>query len=156
MKIKERKHRLPREAYTGRVRCAFTIGVRDKSRLFVSEHTFHSMEHMLLEALVKANCDAPVFMFMPDHCHLLIEGKSEKSDLWQCVVDFKRKSGYWLARNHPLEEWQKDFYDHILRKDEDLIKQVRYVLGNAVRKALVEDWKAHPYKGSTLYDFDQW
>lgn len=83
---------------------------------------------------------------MPDHCHLLIEGKSEESDLWQCVVNFKRKSGYWLARNHPLEEWQKDFYDHILRKDEDLIKQVRYILGNPLRKELVEDWRAYPYK----------
>jgi REP element-mobilizing transposase RayT len=86
------------------------------------------MEGMLVEGFVKADCDAHVYMFMPDHCHLLIEGKSKESDLWQFVVDFKRKSGYWLARNHMLEKWQKDFYDHILRKDEDLIKQVRYIL----------------------------
>jgi REP element-mobilizing transposase RayT len=128
MKIKERKHRLSKEAYIGRVRCAFTICVQDKFRLFVSDTIFHSMESMLLDALVKADCDAHVYMFMPDHCHSLIEGKSKESDLWQFVVDFKRKSGYWLARNHMLEKWQKDFYDHILRKDEDLIKQVRYIL----------------------------
>ena len=93
---------------------------------------------------------------MPDHGHLLIEGKLEESDLWQSIVNFKRKSGYWLTRNHPSEEWQKDFYDHILRKDEDLMKQVRYILGNPVRRGLVEDWKTYPYKGSTLYDFDEW
>ncbi len=114
------------------------------------------MEDILLEALAKANCDAHVYTFMPDHCHLLMEGKSDESDLWQCVVNFKRKSGYWLARNEMSEEWQKDFYDHILRKDEDLTKQVMYILGNPVRRGLVEDWKAYPYKGSTLYDFNQW
>ena len=156
MKVKERKHRLPREAYIGRVKCAFTICVHHKGRLFVSEHVFHAVEKILLEALVKTDCDAHVFMFMPDHCHLLIEGKPEESDLWQCVVDFKRKSGYWLTRNHTLEEWQKGFYDHILRQDEDLIRQARYILGNPLRKGLVEDWKAYPYKGSTLYDFNQW
>ncbi len=156
MKIKERKHRLSREAYIGRVRSAFIICVNDRRRLFVSDHIFHSVENMLLETLVNASCDAHVYMFMRDHCHLLIEEKSEESDLWQCAVDFKRKSGYWLARNDIFQKWQKDFYDHILRKDEDLVKQVRYILGNPLRKGLVEDWKAYPYKGSTLYSFDQW
>ena len=156
MKIKERKHRLPREAYKGRIRCAFTLCVHNKRTLFVSDHVFHTVEDMLLDASAKANCDAHIYLFMPDHGHLLIEGKSEESDLWQCVVNFKRKSGYWLTRNHPSEECQKDYYDHILRKDEDLMKQVRYISGNPVRIGLVEDWKTYPYKGSTLYDFNQW
>jgi putative transposase len=93
---------------------------------------------------------------MPDHCHLLIEGRSDESDLWQCVVDFKQGSGLWLARKCHFEQWQKDFYDHILRNDEDLEKQARYILGNPVRKSLVTDWLAYPYKGSTIYDFNQW
>ena len=156
MEIKERKHRLQREAYKGRIRCAFTIGVHNKRTLFVSDYISRTVEDMLLDALVKTNCDAHVYLFMPDHAHLLIEGKLEESDLWQSIVNFKRKSGYWLTRNHPSEEWQKDFYDHILRKDEDLMKQVRYILGNPVRRGLVEDWKTYPYKGSTLYDFDEW
>jgi REP element-mobilizing transposase RayT len=156
MKIKERKHRLSREAYKGRVRCAFTVCVDNKRTLFVSNDIFHTMEDMLLDALVKANCDAHIYLFMSNHCHILVEGKSGETDLWNCIVDFKRKSGFWLAKNHPQKEWQKDFYDHILRKDEELIKQVRYLLGNPVRKGLVEDWKAYPYKGSTLYDFNQW
>jgi putative transposase len=140
MKIEERKHRLPRQSYVGTVRCAFTICVRERRGLFASDRIFRSVEDILLEALAKANCDAHVYMFMPDHCHLLMEGKSEESDLWQCVVNFKRKSGYWLARSDTSEEWQKDFYDHILRKDDDLTKQVRYILGNPVRVGLVEDW----------------
>lgn len=156
MKIKERKHRLPREAYIGRVRRSFTICVLDKKVLFISDHVFRAMVDMLKDALNKSNCDAHIYLFMPDHWHLLIEGKSDESDLWECVVDFKQKSGYWLARNALLEKWQKDFYDHILRKEKDLVKQIRYILENPVRKGLVEDWKTYPFKGSTIYDFDQW
>ena len=156
MQIKERKHRLPREVYIGRVRCAFSICVLEKKELFTSNNIFLTIEEMLLESLKKSICDAHIYLFMPDHSHVLIEGKSDDSDLWQCVVDFKRKSGYWLSQNQYSQEWQKDFYDHILRKDEGLEKQVRYILWNPVRKGLVDDWKAYPYKGSTIYDFDQW
>ena len=156
MQIKERKHRLPREFYVGRVRCAFTICVLKKKQLFVSNDIFLAMENMILDALEKSNGDAHIYLFMPDHCHILIEGKSDDSVLWQCVVDFKQKSGYWLSQNQYPQEWQKDFYDHILRKDEDLETQVSYILWNPVRKGLVEDWKTYPYKGSTIYDFNQW
>jgi putative transposase len=124
--------------------------------LFISDDTFHPVREILLNALRKANCDAHAYLFMPDHCHLLIEGNSDESDLWQCVVDFKQGSGFWLAKKGYVEQWQKDFYDHILRNDEDLEKQARYILGNPVRKGLVTDWRAYPYKGSTIYDFDQW
>jgi putative transposase len=107
MKIKERKHRLSKEAYKSRVRCAFTICVLNKRTLFVTEQIFRSMENMLLNSLNKFMCDAHIYLFMPDHGHLLIEGKTEEADLWNGVVDFKRKSGFWLAQNHPQEEWQK-------------------------------------------------
>ncbi len=105
---------------------------------------------------MKTKCDAHIYLFMPNHCHLLVEGKSDESDLWKCIVEFKRKSGYWLSRNQYSQEWQKDFYDHILRREDDLEKQVRYILGNPLRKGIVEDWNTYPYKGSTLYDFSKW
>lgn len=52
--------------------------------------------------------------------------------------------------------WQKDYYDHIIRRPEDVQKHVRYILDNPVRKGLVDDWKKYPFKGSTLHDFDEW
>jgi len=44
--------------------------------------------------------------------------------------------------------WQKDFYDHIIRTNEDIAAQVRYVLDNPVRKGLVLLWQEYPFKGS--------
>lgn len=93
---------------------------------------------------------------MPDHAHVLLQGTDEDSDLWKCIVDFKQRTGFWLSQNKYSEEWQKDFYDHILRKEEDVVKHVRYILNNPVRKRIVENWKDYPFKGSTIYNFDEW
>lgn len=59
-------------------------------------------------------------------------------------------------RVSPAIKWQKDFYDHILRKDEDVKKHVMYILNNPVRRGIVENWKDYPYKGSTKFNFYEW
>ena len=114
------------------------------------------MEDFLLSSLSKFGVAAHVYLFMPDHCHMLLEGKDLSADIRQCVIDFKQTSGYWFSKTDMTAQWQKDFYDHILRKDEEIEKHVRYILANPERKKLVANWKEYPYKGSTLYDFKQW
>lgn len=147
----ERLHRLPRECYKGRVAVAFTLCLRERERFFVNKEIFKLVEERLLQTLNNFGCDAHVYLFMPDHCHFLFEGKTDFSDIYQCLINFKQKSSYYLKIM-----WQKDFYDHILRNDEDVIKQTRYILGNPIRKNLVQNWKEYPFKGSTVYDFDGW
>jgi REP element-mobilizing transposase RayT len=77
-----------------------------------------------LDSLVKNLCAAHVYLFMPDHAHLILQGENEHANIWKCMVAFKQKTGYWMSKNAPVFEWQKDFFDHILRKDEDLKKQI--------------------------------
>lgn len=124
--------------------------------LFTSHDVFAVFEQAFLASLKKNQCDAHVYLFMPDHVHMLLEGSTEEAGLWQCIVDFKQSTGYWLSQSGRTERWQHDFYDHILRKDEDVEKQVRYILNNPVRAGIVQDWMEYPFKGSTLYDFETW
>jgi len=154
--IRERRHRLPRKLYEGRIACVFTACLADTGETFLSDKLFDSMESILLDCLQKEQCEAHVYLFMPDHCHFLTEGKSDDSDLWQFMVNFRQRSGFWLSENRIPAEWQKGFYDHILRKDEDLTKQIRYILENPLRKALVNEWRKYRFKGSTIYDLDEW
>jgi hypothetical protein len=63
-------------------------------------------------------------------------------------VSYKQKTGFWLAENKPDVKWQKDFFDHIIRKDETLSTQVRYILDNTARKGIESSWQDYPYKGS--------
>ena len=41
--------------------------------------------------------------------------------------------------------WQKNFYDHIVRKEESLLKIAEYIVDNPVRKELVSEWEEYPY-----------
>lgn len=140
----------------GNISCTFTICVLNGSKLFITQDIFNSIKKILLDSLIRARCEACVYLFMPDHVHLLLQGTDEDSDLWKCIVDFKQRTGFWLSQNKYSGEWQKDFYDHILRKEEDVVKHVRYILNNPVRKGIVKNWKDYPFKGSTIYNFDEW
>ena len=50
----------------------------------------------------------------------------------------------------------KDYYDHIIRNDEDINNQIKYILYNPVRASLVENWNEYKFKGSTVYNFEEW
>lgn len=156
MVIREQTHRLTRNLYKGKIICALTLCVHNRKQLFVSESLFNEMTRLLLDSLRKNNCSAHIYMFMPNHAHLLVEGLTENADIWKAIVNFKQRSGYWLSQNNYQEKWQKDFYDHILRKDEDILKQVRYILDNPRRRKLVREWKEYPFKGSMIYNFNEW
>ncbi len=95
-----------------------------------------------------------VYCFMPDHLHLVLQGRNEDADLWKMLVGYKQKTGYWLSRNMPGVSWQKDFYDHIIRRPEDLTAHVRYILDNPCRKALVSQWQDYPFKGAIGCDLE--
>jgi REP element-mobilizing transposase RayT len=75
-------------------------------------------------------------------------GTKSDSDVWKAIISYKQKTGFWMAKNKTHIEWQKDFYDHVIRKHEDIATQVNYILDNPVRKGLVSSWQEYPYKGS--------
>ncbi len=43
--------------------------------------------------------------------------------------------------------WQKSFYDHVIRKEEDLNSIAGYIFNNPVRKELVENYEDYPFLG---------
>ena len=93
---------------------------------------------------------------MPNHAHLLLSGNDSNADIKNCVERFKQRTGYWLYKNKKNIQWQKDYYDHILRSTDDLFAQTKYILNNPMRAGLVNFWKEYPYKGSTIYNFRDW
>jgi putative transposase len=85
---------------------------------------------------------------MPEHQHLIVRGTRAESDVRQTVTEYKQRTGFWLAQKRIGIKWHKNFYDHIIRADEDLGAQIRYVAENPVRRGLVEDWREYPYTGT--------
>jgi putative transposase len=85
---------------------------------------------------------------MPDHVHLVLNS-SPDCDVIRFVGQFKNlvQRAAW-ERGVVGAFWQKSFWDHFLRTDEDLERVVAYVLSNPVRRGLVKDWREYPFAGS--------
>ena len=155
MNIRERRHRLSLNLYKGKVRATFTLCVEGRKGLFVEKAVVDRFLNALVESKNRYNCVNWLYIFMPDHLHLILEGKSEGSDLWKTIVLFKQKTGFWLSKNRVGVKWQKDFYDHIHRRDDNLKQHIRYILDNPVRKGLVDNWRDYRFKGSMGFDLER-
>lgn len=97
------------------------------------------------------------YCIMPDHLHMLLSltenyakkgaGKSiGKGTLQNWVSAFKRytsRIANQLFEIKPL--WQKNFYDHIVRKEESFLKIAEYIVNNPVRKGMVSEWEEYPH-----------
>jgi REP element-mobilizing transposase RayT len=91
MAIHENKHRLSLDNYIGSNIIAFTCCVFNKRRLFNNNTVFLAFEAILLDSLEKHGCNAYVYLFMPDHGHLILQGEKDDSDLWTCMVYYSER-----------------------------------------------------------------
>ncbi len=80
------------------------------------------------------------FVVMPDHFHWLLE-LSDKHSLSQTVGMLKSQT----ARAIGQSIWQRGFYDHALRREEDILQTARYIVANPLRAGLVKSVKDYPY-----------
>ena len=78
-----------------------------------------------------------VCLLMPDHVHGVMAFGRDRS-IKQIVSSWKG----FLAKTCGIA-WQRDFFEHRLRNDENEVAKVHYVRMNPVRAGLVarpEDW----------------
>jgi putative transposase len=149
--VRERRHRLPREAYVGQVAVAFTACVGRREPLFQDSGVVHQFASLLRDCAQRYASSVIIYCFMPDHVHVVLQGNEENADLWRAVVAFKQRTGFWLKRNSPGVAWQKDFFDRVIRGDSDLLRTLRYVAENPVRAGLAVVWNEYPFLGSDVY-----
>lgn len=71
------------------------------------------------------------------------------------ISSYKQSTGYYYKKETGDLLWQINFYDHVLRKEEDTISVAYYILGNPVRKGLVEDYRQYELLGSFEFDIRQ-
>ena len=151
-RVREKRHRLPPEAYRGRRAVAFTACVRGRRTALDDPEIVAAFVGHLAEAAARHGCTVPIYCFMPDHLHALVLGEDEGSDAKGAMDRFKAASGWWLFRNRPGVRWQKDYWDHVVRAREGWESQARYLAGNPVRAGLVADPFDWPHTGSVGYD----
>jgi len=153
LKFREKKHRLPSEYYTGEVSVAFTLCLRG-SGCFVENEFKETCVDALHIITAQYKCMVPVYCFMPDHQHIILTGTTPDSNVMKAIIAYKQRTGFWLSKHINGIRWQKDFYDHVIRSNENIKTQVRYVLDNPVRKGIVPNWQEYPHTGSVSCSLD--
>ena len=153
--IREKPHRLHRKYYQGRIVVSFTACILDRRSPFLEKSIVDQFIEALRRSAESSQCIVPIYCFMPDHLHVILQGLTDRSDTWRAMVSFKQKSGFWFGRNLPQFCWQKDFYDHVIRSDENLGSQIRYIADNPVRKGLVKMWSDYPFTGAIGIDLQR-
>ncbi len=99
--------------------------------------------------------DVFTYCIMPDHLHLLLKLKGKYGkNLQNWVAAFKRYTARLAGEEFGVRTlWQKNFYEHVVRKDESLEKIAEYIVHNPVRKGLVNDWQKYPYSKMDFKNF---
>jgi REP element-mobilizing transposase RayT len=150
---RRKRIRLDHEAYTeiGSV-ASVTIACFNRTPFFRDPAIARAVIEALKQRAGATGVRVHAYCLMPDHCHLLCS-PSEMSDLVSFIGGFKslsRNQSNAVGANGPI--WQRSFFDHMLRREEDLKTVVRYVLANPVRAKLVDDWREYPFCGSLTLD----
>jgi putative transposase len=85
------------------------------------------------------------WVLMPDHLHWLLALGNQKT-LPEVVRLLKGRSARGV--NNRLKRtgklWQRGFYDHALRKDEDVLKLARYIVANPIRAGIINKIGDYP------------
>jgi REP element-mobilizing transposase RayT len=81
-----------------------------------------------------------LMVLMPDHLHMLVTFPLHVQ-MKKVISDWKQ----YTAKRSGVR-WQRDFFDHRLRSDESYVEKASYIRNNPVRKELIGDAAAWPYK----------
>jgi putative transposase len=153
--MREKRHRLPDAAYYGPKTVSFTACIHRRRRPFLDEGIVREFQSHLEISAGRFACVVPIYCFMPDHLHVMIQGVENHSRPKEAIDDFKYTTGRWLAASRLEFEWQEDYHDRIMRASEDWRAHAFYIFLNPVRAGLVADPYAYPFTGSIGYDLIQ-
>ena len=135
-------------SYTGYHRYFITLRCYRQASYFNDGNLINKVSQILKEIAKRRDFQVWVYCFMPDHLHLLIEGKSDNADTIKFISVFKQRTAFEFRRLFNAKLWQPGYYDRVLRRDESTSAVIRYICENPVRKGLVSDYLKYPYLGS--------
>lgn len=149
-----RRERIPGATYF------FTLTLADRrSRLLVDEITL--LRQVYVEASKRMSFKTIAICVLPDHLHTiwqLPEGDSDYSQRWALIKSqFSRglpaspSVSVSKLRRREKGIWQRRFWEHRIRDDDDLARHVDYIHYNPVKHGLVAQVRDWPYSSFHRY-----
>ena len=145
---KSRSLRLQGFDYSSPRLYSLTICAREGESPFTNSDLCQGVERLIRACKERCNFRVYAWCLMPDHLHLLVQPPGDGTTVSRFVQGFKSMTNrlHWKLEGAG-KLWQRGFYDHILREDEDPTTVGEYILNNPLRKGLVESAERYPYSG---------
>jgi len=119
---------------------SITAVTRNRTPVFRDIRPARTLIRVLKEHEKLGRAETLAFVVMPDHLHWLMR-LSGTHDLSQVVRSIKAIS----SRRIGGAIWQKGFYDHAIREEEDIRSVARYLVANPLRAGLVNHIGDYPH-----------
>jgi len=147
-----RPKRLPDFPYIGFYRYSLTLATYGRDRFFVAEEPVAEARTQIERTSEEDQFAVLAYCFMPDHLHLVVEGRAETSDLRRFVRIAKQRTAFVFRTKLGIPFlWQEGYYERVLRSDEATEIVVRYVFDNPVRAGLAQTPWEYPYSGGIFF-----
>ncbi len=151
---KNRSLRLEGYDYSTPAAYFLTLCSFESKDFFSDEQLAEQIVTCLKECSIRCDYRLMAYCLMPDHLHLLVSPSEGARPVPQYVQAFKSlcTRAFWASYGEG-KLWQRGFYDHIVRKEENLIEIAKYILYNPVRKWLSDAPEDYRFSGISD-DFD--
>ena len=128
-----------------------TIGTSQKKPFFKNSEYAQAACEIIKDLAIEKGNKLYAYCIMPDHIHILVQA-SEGCSIINYVKLIKGRFSVCCRKKGWDLRLQPGFYDHIIRKDEDLETVTRYILGNPVRSRIVRSINEYPFNGSLVFE----
>ncbi|MFA5394287.1 MAG: transposase [Candidatus Ratteibacteria bacterium] len=146
MTQKSRKSiRLERTIYedSGRI-FSITMCVFNNKQIFLNKNLADAVWLAAKDGIFSTEADLMAVCLMPDHLHLLVGVKNK--NLVDIISRWKRFTQKMVSKANCKDKlWQRSFYDHALRREEQVNVVARYIYENPTRAILTTENKDYPY-----------
>jgi putative transposase len=146
---------LPSFDYHGPHRYFLTFCTLDRHHAFRDAAAVHLVRGQFLRAADRHLFALVAYCFMPDHVHLLVEGRREDAELKEFQSAAKQYSGFHYKAQFGRPLWQRYGFERVLRSEESTIDVARYILANPVRAGLARRVDEYSFSGSSVFSMEE-
>src|SRR5687767_466560 len=113
--------------YLGEYGYFLTFCTYQRHRAFIDGDKVEVVSTQILRAAAQERFALTAYCYMPDHLHLLAEGRVATSDCRRFIARAKQFSGFHYQRTSAERLWQRYGYERVLRADEETLSVARYI-----------------------------
>ena len=134
---------------------SLTFRTDARRKIFVSADVVDLAWSQILRAAQERSFAVIAYCFMPDHIHILAEGKAESANLSLFITIAKQRSAHVARRWIRGRLWQAGYFDRVLRENDSTFAVARYIVQNPVRAGLVRSPVEYPFCGSSIWSKEE-